>query len=304
MIKKIFVYLLAAIIVLSMVGVVSAKISGNLQRESSIEKTVENKPPAAVETAKQEFTAKPQENIKKVVVAAEKKQVKPPIVSTKTSPAAKSTPPQKVQSIPLINRLKCLGDSEQAIIVQASSFKTYHVKVNTYEKVNGKWKAVLTDIPGVIGKNGFSTNRHEGDKTSPVGAFHFVTLLGWNGNPGFKMPFREATERDFWMSTGDINVYNTWYHHEGALTGQFDPKYSLAREPLFKYAAALDFNYGSQKVLGKGSGIFFHITPRSGGPTLGCTAISESRLLQVLKWMDPAKSPVIIQGPLSELNKM
>ena len=71
---------------------------------------------------------------------------------------------------------------------------------------------------------------------------------------------------------------------------------SLWLEPLYKYAAVIDFNYGANKILGKGSGIFFHIAPPGGGGTAGCIAVTEDHLVKILKWMDPSKNPCIMLG--------
>lgn len=52
---------------------------------------------------------------------------------------------------------------------------------------------------------------------------------------------------------------------------------------------------------GGGSAIFFHIW-RGGGskPTAGCTTIEESRLRQLIAWVDPDKQPVYALLPQSE----
>lgn len=204
----------------------------------------------------------------------------------------------------LIDNLNSVGSSTQVIIVEASSFGTFHASATAYELIDGRWSEYVPTFDCVVGINGFSTSRHEGDKTTPVGAYHFPFLFGWNGNHGFKFPFREAGTYDYWVSNTNWDEYNVWMTYKG------DPKYRfadyelLSSQPLYKYAAATDFNYGSDKIYGKGSGIFMHIAPYSGGGTLGCVGMPEDRLLKILMWMDPAKNPVIIMGPTSELNNM
>jgi L,D-peptidoglycan transpeptidase YkuD (ErfK/YbiS/YcfS/YnhG family) len=43
-------------------------------------------------------------------------------------------------------------------------------------------------------------------------------------------------------------------------------------------------------VPGRGSAIFLHCGNQ---PTAGCVAVPESAMLDILSWLDPAKTPVI-----------
>ena len=52
---------------------------------------------------------------------------------------------------------------------------------------------------------------------------------------------------------------------------------------------------------GAGSCIFLHVAPPPGGPTGGCTALAVDDLLALLRWMDPAQHPVLIQVPEPQL---
>lgn len=203
-----------------------------------------------------------------------------------------------------INNLKCVKNSTQAIIVQASSFETFHAKALACELIGGSWVEYVPCFECVIGINGFSSNRHEGDKTTPVGAYHFPFFFGWNGNPGFKFRFRAAGDYDYWASNTTLDEYNIWMTYTGDPKKRFYDYEHLKSQPLYKYAAVIDFNYGINKVYGKGSGIFMHIAPYSGGGTLGCVGMPEKELLKIMMWMDPEKNPVIIMGPTSELKKM
>lgn len=203
-----------------------------------------------------------------------------------------------------IDNLNSVGNSTQVIIVEASSIGTFHAKASTYELIDGKWSEYMAPFSCVIGMNGFSTNRHEGDKTTPVGSYHFPFLFGWHGNPGFKFPFKAAGPCDYWVSNSSWAEYNVWMNYKGNPKNRFEDYELLSSQPLYKYAAATDFNYNSDKIYGKGSGIFIHIAPPAGGGTLGCVGMPEDNLLKILMWMDLSKNPVLIMGPTSELNSM
>lgn len=188
------------------------------------------------------------------------------------------------------------GDSQQVIVVLAPSYGTINASFKTYEKINGLWQ-VANSGSAVTGKKGFSDNRQEGDLTSPTGKYGIPFLFGNAANPGVKLPYRKVQEGDYWVSNKIIEEYNVWMHYEGSDAKERLYDYeALWTQPLYKYAAVIDFNYGQGKIMGKGSGIFLHIAPYTGGGTLGCIGISETNLVKTLKWLDPAKKPIIIMG--------
>ncbi|MYL61400.1 hypothetical protein GLW20_28240, partial [Virgibacillus halodenitrificans] len=65
------------------------------------------------------------------------------------------------------------------------------------------------------------------------------------------------------------------------------------------YTYGFVINYNTARTPGKGSAIFFHV---ANGHTLGCTGVSQSHMVSILKWINPAKNPVIIQTPESKLS--
>ena len=60
----------------------------------------------------------------------------------------------------------------------------------------------------------------------------------------------------------------------------------------------------AKRAPGKGSAIFFHVWSGAGHGTVGCTATSQNNVINILKWLNPSKNPVIIQGPMPEVLKM
>ena len=52
---------------------------------------------------------------------------------------------------------------------------------------------------------------------------------------------------------------------------------------------------------GRGSGIFLHVS--RGNPTIGCVSLPEGRLLTILRWLRPAKEPLIVIGTRKTIRK-
>ena len=199
--------------------------------------------------------------------------------------------PFDIDSLPLKN-------CKQVIIVSIQNESDFKGRIDTYETgITGSWKHLKT-YQCVVGQNGVSENRHEGEPVTPEGIYGFLFAFGSAENPGLKMEYRQTDPYDYWSSAAE-REYNTWVRYTGDApdeyfygSGNYEALYS---EPLYKYAAALDFNYYN-KVTGKGSAIFFHIAPYSGSGTGGCIALDENGLLQILKCMDPDKDPKICIG--------
>ena len=216
---------------------------------------------------------------------------KPAVVVT---PAAVVTPSAPVSSLPGVST--SAGDSQQAIVVLTNSYGTVVGTYAAYNKINGAWVSVSSGRVAV-GQKGFSDDRTEGDMTTPTGKYGIPFMFGSAPNPGVKFEYRQLVPGDYWESNTTLATYNIWTYYDGP-----DPKGALYdyealwTEPLYKYAAVIDYNYYSNKRLKKGSGIFLHIAPPSGSGTEGCVGISEENLVNVLRWLDPTKKPCIIMG--------
>ena len=148
-----------------------------------------------------------------------------------------------------------------------------------------------------IGRDGFSADKHEGDLRTPAGTFGFGTMFGQLASPGVKFPYRVADSQSVWVDDSSSKYYNTWQEN-AALTGEHlaSATYRTA------YAYAVDIAYNTSPVVpGKGSAIFLHVG--DGGGTAGCVSIAETNLLRVLRWLDPARAPIIVMAPTSAIRQ-
>ncbi len=222
---------------------------------------------------------------------------KPP--SPKASPTASAKPKPSATVVPappaplLVEQLANVGDAQQVVIVTSTGWGTSQATLQTFEKDAGKWRAVYPATPALIGRGGFSANRTEGDGTTPTGKYGFGTMFGQQPNPGVAFPYRRPDAQSVWVGDSASAFYNTWQEN-AALVGEHLASASFARP--YAYAAVINFNV-SPVVPHKGSAIFLHVS--TGSATAGCVSIAQSSLLQVLRWLDPAKAPVIVMAPSS-----
>ena len=194
----------------------------------------------------------------------------------------------------VVDSFKTLGNAQQVILVTADNYDTKSAKIQTFEKVDGKWKQVLT-ANGVLGQKGFALSKKEGDMESPTGKYTIGTAFGRYENPGTKLPYRKITANDVWVDDSKSSLYNTW--QQKPANGRWTSAENMDI-PAYDYGFVI--NYNESRKPGKGSAIFFHVGTNY---TAGCTATSKEQVVSILKWLNPEKNPVIIQSPVSELDK-
>ena len=194
----------------------------------------------------------------------------------------------------VVDSFKTLGNAQQVILVTADNYDTKSAKIQTFEKVDGKWKQVLT-ANGVLGQKGFALSKKEGDMESPTGKYTIGTAFGRYANPGTKLPYRKITANDVWVDDSKSSLYNTW--QQKPANGRWTSAENMDI-PAYDYGFVI--NYNESRTPGKGSAIFFHVGTNY---TAGCTATSKEQVVSIIKWLNPEKNPVIIQSPVSELDK-
>jgi L,D-peptidoglycan transpeptidase YkuD (ErfK/YbiS/YcfS/YnhG family) len=197
----------------------------------------------------------------------------------------------------LVQQLKDVGNAQQVVIVTSANWSTDVATLQTFEKDAGVWRAVFPAMAANIGRDGFSADKHEGDLRTPAGKYGFGTMFGQQASPGVKFPYRVADAKSVWVDDSSSKYYNTWQEN-AALTGE----HLAAATYRTAYAYAVDIAYNTSPVVpGKGSAIFLHVG--DGGGTAGCVSIAETNLMKVLRWLDPARAPVIVMAPTSAIRQ-
>lgn len=194
----------------------------------------------------------------------------------------------------VVDEMESVWEHDQLILVTSSGYNSINAKIRTFEKVDGKWYTRMS-TSGYLGKYGFADVMSEGGKASPRGKYSIGTAFGRYDNPGTKLPYRKITSDDVWVDDSLSPLYNTW-QKASENSGQWSSAEKMDI-PLYNYGFVINYNT-EKRIPGAGSAIFFHVGDNY---TLGCTATSQNQVISILKWLDPAKNPAIIQAPESEL---
>jgi L,D-peptidoglycan transpeptidase YkuD (ErfK/YbiS/YcfS/YnhG family) len=180
----------------------------------------------------------------------------------------------------------------QLIEVTAAGYGQTTATFTAYQQVGGGWQQVFGPWTAEIGYNGFAPpgQKREGDGRTPSGTYGFGFFFGVDANPGVRFRYRAAYSYDVWDDDPASPLYNEWVDERYANPGR-SPE-PMDQVPAYDYGAVIAYN--TQRTPGAGSAIFLHVDP--GGPTAGCVALPTGELLEVLRWLDPARSPVIRMG--------
>ena len=197
----------------------------------------------------------------------------------------------------LANQLADTGSAEQLVTVVAATRRSTAGSLRLWRKSSDCWVAVDGPWTAHLGARGISENKREGDKTTPAGAFGIQpVMLGVGPNPGVRYRYRRIVCGDWWVEDVRSPFYNRFHHVRCGAKPPFRiTSEDMSRSPIsYRYLAVIDYN--THPIMpGRGSGIFLHVSA-SGRPTLGCVSLSRPRLVTVLRWFDPAASPLIVIG--------
>ncbi|EPR11876.1 L,D-transpeptidase family protein [Ruminiclostridium papyrosolvens] len=105
------------------------------------------------------------------------------------------------------------------------------------------------------------------------------------------------------MDDPGSKYYNTQQREPVKGRWKSSENFSKVKNGVYDIFINIEYNYA--RVKNKGSAIFFHIA----NPTVsikytnGCVSADRQNLLEIVKWLDKDKSPMILQGPLYEIAK-
>ena len=157
------------------------------------------------------------------------------------------------------------------------------------EWIDGQWRVVLEPIHADLGELGVGVSEDDVFRT-PVGTYPLGQAFGREPNPGTRLPYFQTTDADWWDEDPESPTYNTHVHSEEMPSDDAENLYDSG--VIYDYAVLIEHN--PQRIPGRSSGIFLHVT--DGTPTWGCVAIEHDTMRSVLQWLNPNESPRISIG--------
>lgn len=169
----------------------------------------------------------------------------------------------------------------------------------------GMFVKVGSPIPVTVGRTGFSgceadtdssfvLNKKEGDGKTPSGIYPLGKVYGYGPKPSWmQMPYIVSTPEIICVDDSKSAHYNMIISSSNVDEKDWDSHEDMLRKDgQYKFCVEVHYNC-CQAVKGDGSCIFMHIWKGPGLPTAGCTAMAETDLVEVLKWVNPDSNPVL-----------
>ncbi len=202
----------------------------------------------------------------------------------------------------------------QSIVVLADGWTSTTGVMHSFER-DGRthvWKERGSEIPVVFGRSGLGPGRglirldfdgapdkREGDDKAPAGIFRLASAYGYapaRSAGWIKLPYLALSKRIEGIDDPNSYYYNRLVDRSKVAKIDWHSSEQMRRDDvLYKWGVVVEHNPAA--IPGAGSCIFLHIWKSSSVPTAGCTAMPESDLVRLLRWLDPAQHPILVQMP-------
>lgn len=145
-------------------------------------------------------------------------------------------------------------------------------------------KTFTTEV--LIGKNGSTINKQEGDGKTPIGEFETGIAFGMhereNVNLDESVQYVKINENLYW-----IDDVNSKYYNRLVDVTKVNVDWKSAERLIdykVQYEFALEVKTNPQNIAGKGSAIFIHCS--DGNQTAGCIALPREKMIELLSKID------------------
>ena len=195
------------------------------------------------------------------------------------------------------------AETAQVLVATPGTSGANSITLHFLERRADGWGAALPSAKAVIGRSGFAEPgmKREGDGRTPSGVYPLTLAFGYSESVNTKMPYRMAGDNDIWIDDPDAPDYNTWGNRGKTRARSFEDM--RRKDGLYRYGLVIGYNM-DPVLRGYGSAIFLHVWKGPGSPTTGCVAMAEKDVLRVLRWLDPARKPLIIMGSPDNVLKL
>lgn len=201
-------------------------------------------------------------------------------IMTRAADTADSDSVRKAKQARYLKSTQTSKLTSQIILVSGHELSLWN------KSAGGTWKRKQKYYCG-YGKNGLSADRHEGDKTTPIGSFPIMFAFGSAANPGTAMTWRDITPYSYWSE--EFETYNTWVESKTRIAGEH-----LIDISQYAYAMAIGFNI-EPAIYGRGSAIFLHVKGANSWSTSGCVSLTSSAMKKLLRAVKDGTYIIIVK---------
>jgi D-alanyl-D-alanine dipeptidase len=204
-----------------------------------------------------------------------------------------------------------LAQAEQLIVVTTRGWNEVSGTLLRYERTDARaaWRLAGPAIPVVVGRNGLGWGRgvnapvaadgpvkREGDGRAPAGVFTLTNAFGYapaDSARWLKLPYQRATTTYECVDDTSSRYYNQTLERATVTPDWRSSEIMRRTDEAYRWGVIVAHNMPAR--VPSGSCIFLHIWSGPTQGTAGCTAMAEPELMGVMRWLDPARRPLLVQ---------
>jgi L,D-peptidoglycan transpeptidase YkuD (ErfK/YbiS/YcfS/YnhG family) len=174
-----------------------------------------------------------------------------------------------------------VGNATQVISVVSVGGSS--AKMDVWQRGAAGWQPLEAGIPTHVGSAGMTEQSRDGYPATPKGIFTLDYVFGTAPSPGGGLQYVQVGPNHWWDGDPKSRTYNTMQICKKEQC-PFDTSESENLQiPQYVHSVVMGVN--KQRVPGHGGAFFMHAT--DGGPTAGCVAIDDNKLVEIIRWLRP-----------------
>ena len=157
------------------------------------------------------------------------------------------------------------------------------VLINSDNSAELQFQKCKIVTPAFIGKNGYTNNKQEGDRCTPIGEFSLGLMLGTHEEILNKnYDYAKINSNMYWVDDCNSKYYNTLVDIT-MVEKDWNSAEHLVDYPV-QYEYLVEIKSNPLNVSGKGSAIFLHCS--NNNATQGCVAINSKDMQMLVNNLD------------------
>lgn len=221
---------------------------------------------------------------------------------------------------PVLTAPAPIASAEQLVVVVTPDWSatTGTLRRFTRSGATSPWQPVGDAIPIVVGRTGLAWGdeslatsaaqpvKHEGDGRAPAGAFPLDTAFGFAPRaevPWIRVPYVALEPTSDCVDDERSAHYNTVVNRAVVPRIDWNSAEHMREISLYRLGVIVGYNAAPPRR-GRGSCIFLHIWSGPQSVTAGCTAMEASALGTLMRWLDRARRPAMVQLPAAEYARL
>lgn len=214
-----------------------------------------------------------------------------------------------------------LARSRQLILVTTPDWPSVRGTLRRFERggAGGAWRQAGEAFPVVVGRGGLGLGeglaalpggngplKKEGDGRAPAGLFALGPAFGFadaREASWLKLPYTPLSPSTECVDDTASRHYNLIVERDAAKPVDWNSSERMRSVDGYRWGLVVRHN-ALPPVAGRGSCIFLHVWQGPERGTAGCTAMEQSNLEGLLRWLDRRKRPLLLQLPLEEYERL